>query len=104
MNGVRLSGTRSRHSRSWAARDLDGGLSAPARVPEGEDFDAASFSIDLVVEVIAGTTEKKAANALLLGVARSCSDSRLRGDELEGSLEVVDERKRRCRTIGAPPR
>ena len=73
-------------------------------MPESEDFDAASFGIDLVVEVIAGTAEKKAANALLLGVASSCSDARLRGDELEGSLEVVEEGKRRCRTIGSPPR
>lgn len=72
-------------------------------MPESEHFDAADFGIHWVVEVIAGPAEEKAADALLLGVASPCPDARLGGDELEGSLEVVDEGERDCRPIGSPP-
>jgi hypothetical protein len=62
------------------------------------------LGVDLVVEVMASPAEKKAADALHLGVAGSCSNSRLDRDELKGSLEVVSESKRSCQTIGSPPR
>jgi len=73
-------------------------------VPEGENLDAARLGIHLVIEVIARTAEEKAPNALLLGIAGSRPDAGLRGDELEGSLEVVGEGKGGCLPIGSPPR
>jgi hypothetical protein len=88
---------------SWAARELDRGLSAP-RVPEGEHLDAARRGVDLVVEVIASPAEQKAANTLPLGAARSRSNSRLGRDEFKGSLEVVCESERGGGAIGSPPR
>jgi len=39
----------------WAARDLDGGFSTPARVPESENFDVARLGIHLVIEVMTRT-------------------------------------------------
>jgi len=73
-------------------------------VPEGENLDAARLGVHLVVEVIARTAKEKAPNAPLLGIAGSCPDARLRGDELEGSLEVIGEGKGGCLPIDSPPR
>ena len=73
-------------------------------MPEGKDLDAAGFSVDLVVEVIVGSAEEQAPDALSLGVASPRSDSGLGGNELECPLKVVDERERSRRSVGLPPR
>jgi hypothetical protein len=73
-------------------------------MPEGENLDAPSLGVDLVVEVIAGPAEKKAPNGLLLDIASSGTDSGLCRDELKGPLKVVGEGKRRCWAILPPPR
>jgi len=72
-------------------------------VPQGEDFDAASLGIDLVIEVMASSAEEKPPNAFLLCVASLRPDARLRRNEFEGSLKVVGESKRGCGTVGSPP-
>ena len=74
------------------------------RVPEGEDLDATGFCVDLVVEMVASPAQEEAADTLLLGVASARSDAGLSRDEFEGSLKVLDEGKRGCRTVGSPPR
>jgi hypothetical protein len=72
-------------------------------VPKGKDFDAAGFSVDLVVEVIVGSAEEEAPDALSLDVAGSRSDSGLGGNKLECPLKVVHERERSRRSVGSPP-
>ena len=72
-------------------------------MPECQDLDATDFCVDLVVEVVASAAHKKATNTLFFGVASACSDPWLSRDEFEGPLDVLDEAKRACRTIGTPP-
>jgi hypothetical protein len=73
-------------------------------VPESKDLDASRVGVDLVVQVIPSSTEQEPTNARLLGVASAGPDAGLRSDELERSLQVVDESERGSRAIGSPPR
>ena len=83
---------------------LDGRLVAPVGVPQSENLDTACFSVDLVVEVVPGSTQQEPTNALLLGVASTRSNPGLSGDKLEGSLEIFYERQGGGLTIRSPPR
>ncbi len=59
--------------------------------------------LELIVEVIASATQKQPANRLFLRVASSSPNPRLARDELEGTLDIVDESEWCRGTIGAPP-
>ena len=75
---VRTGGARSVRVSLHLSVEWDGvsdcRLSTPMSVPKGEDLDAASFGVDLVVEVVPGPTQEKPPNAWPLGAAGARAD------------------------------
>jgi hypothetical protein len=73
-------------------------------MPEGEDFDAACLAVDLVVEVVPGSTQEEAPDALLPCVASTGADTGLGRDQLEGPLKVFGKGQWGRYTVRPPPR
>lgn len=72
-------------------------------MPQSEDLDAAGLCVDLVVEVVAGTTQEEAPDPLAPLATRPCPDSRLGSDQLERAFEILDEGRGCVGPIGTPP-
>jgi len=72
-------------------------------VPKRQNLDSACFSVDLIVEVVAGSAQVEATNSFSVRISSLCANSGLGGNEFERPLEVLGEGVWCCGPIGTPP-